>query len=157
MRKTVDIVLNDRGTEKTFVIQEMSCIQSQAWVLEAANILVKSGLLNAAEGIKGGNLSLERVVAALMEGALSKLSSLDSEGAQALLLKLLACCSYKKDAQQFPLNNQANVEQYIDDLRTLARLEAEALKVNFDFFTDASHSTSQDKQPNTSKKQVSKA
>lgn len=157
MRKTIEITLTDRGTDKTFVIEEMSCIQSQAWLLEAANVLVKSGLLNAAEGIEGGNFSLERVVKALMEGALTKLNGVDAAGAQELLLKLLGCCSYKINSQKFKLDNQENVGQYVDDLKTLFSLEFEALRVNFGFFTDANNSTSQDKSPKAQKKLTTKA
>lgn len=157
MRKTIELVLNDRGTEKTFVIKEMSCIQSQTWVLEAAHVLVKSGLLSSLETEGDGGASLERVVKTLMEGGLTKLSGFDSEGAQKLLLKLLACCSYKVGAQQFPLDNQTNIELYIDDLKTLFSLEVEAFKASFDFFTDASSSTSQGNQSAKPKKTAMKA
>ena len=92
-----------------------------------------------------------------MEGALTKLTGIDAAGAQELAFKLLGCCSYKLGAQKFKLDNLANVEQYVEDLKTLMRLEFEALKLNFDFFTGASNSNSQDKPQKELKKQVTKA
>ena len=145
MRKTTEITLIDRDTEKTFEIREMGCIQSQTWLLEAANVLVRCGLLKVVDGASGKNFSFEAVVKTLMEGALTKLTGIDAAGAQELAFKLLGCCSYKLGAQKFKLDNLANVEQYVEDLKTLMRLEFEALKLNFDFFTGASNSNSQDK------------
>lgn len=157
MRKTTEITLIDRDTEKTFVIREMSCIQSQAWLLEAANVLVRCGLLKVADGAGGENFSFEAVVKTLMEGGLTKLTGIDTAGAQELTFKLLGCCSYKLGAASFPLNTQENIEQYVEDLKTLFKLEFEALKLNFDFFTGASNSNSQDKPQKELKKQVTKA
>lgn len=157
MRKTTEITLIDRDTEKTFEIREMGCIQSQTWLLEAANVLVRCGLLKVVDGASGKNFSFEAVVKTLMEGALTKLTGIDAAGAQELAFKLLGCCSYKLGAQKFKLDNLANVEQYVEDLKTLMRLEFEALKLNFDFFTGASNSNSQDKPQKELKKQVTKA
>lgn len=157
MRKTVELNLIDRETEKTFVIKEMNCIQSQAWLLEVANVLVKSGLLKIADDVQGENFSLELVVSALLNGGFAKLTSIDSEGAQELLLKLLGCCSYKLGAQTFKLDSQNNIDQYVDDLKTLFCLEKEAFKVNFGFFTAVSNSTSQDKSAKAPKKLTTKA
>ena len=157
MRKTTEITLIDRDTEKTFEIREMGCIQSQTWLLEAANVLVRCGLLKVVDGAGGKNFSFETVVKTLMEGGLTKLTGIDAAGAQELAFKLLGCCSYKLGAQKFKLDNLANVEQYVEDLKTLMRLEFEALKLNFDFFTGASNSNSQDKPQKELKKQVTKA
>ena len=157
MRKTTEITLIDRDTEKTFVIREMSCIQSQTWLLEAANVLVRCGLLKVVDGASGENFSFETVVKTLMEGGLTKLTGIDAAGAQELTFKLLGCCSYKLGAASFPLNTQENIEQYVEDLKTLFKLEFEALKLNFDFFTGASNSNSQDKPQKELKKQVTKA
>lgn len=157
MRKTTEITLIDRDTEKTFEIREMGCIQSQTWLLEAANVLVRCGLLKVVDGASGKSFSFETVVKTLMEGGLTKLTGIDAAGAQELAFKLLGCCSYKLGAQKFKLDNLANVEQYVEDLKTLMRLEFEALKLNFDFFTGESNSNSQGKPQKELKKQVTKA
>lgn len=157
MRKTKELIINDRGVDKTFVITEFGCIDGQKWLLKAASLLVASGILK--QGLEPVNQEELMTMAgdALAQGALERLTQIDPERVNALLGELLGCCAYRVDGQSLSLSSETNVNLYVDDLTTIFKLEFEALRLNFDFFVTALHAISPDKTSKKSKKPTTAA
>lgn len=145
--KVTEIRLNDRGTDKTFIIKEMSCIKLQKWLMKAVATLGNTGLLNLETGAFASIMKtaqpseltdtaqvINAIHRAVQDGdVFEKLSSINCDKVDELLLEMLSSCEYKLDATYFPLT-AGNIETYIEDIKTLVALEREAFKLNLGFF-----------------------
>ena len=137
MRQYQQITLNDRGTEKTFFIQEMSALQAQRFLIKGLSILAQCGILN--QQIDPNNLgdAAGAISGALFDAPLSNVGAVDLGRIDELVSELLGCCSYIADGQKLELNSEQRINTYIEDLKTLFELEKTAFTMTFNFLPDA--------------------
>lgn len=133
MRKSEKIVLNDRGTELTFVIREMPATQAERWLLRAALLLAGAGILEHVTGDNAGE-AIGKAGHMLAEKGITALGSVDFEKAEPLLNELLSCCSHIDKSGAMQQLTPTLVDGVIQDVRTLFQLQVAAIKVNFGFF-----------------------
>ena len=136
MRKETVITLNDRGNELTFKIKEMSAMQLQKWMLKAGILLARSGVLSKfeQEQINEGNITGTVLNVISTRGiSLFREIRIDIDELQALLDELLCCCYRVDGAVNIQLSPDI-IDGMIEDVTTLFKLEAEAIKINFGFF-----------------------
>lgn len=113
-RRETTITLQDRERNLTFKIREMSATQMESWLARSSAFF---GGLQKSEEVEGVPVLLHR---------------LDYDGVNALLNELLGCCYYLADGVEVRCTPQ-NVDDYVEDVRTLFRLQSEALRLNVGF------------------------
>jgi hypothetical protein len=126
-RKQIEIQLEDRDKTLNFVIKEMPATQLESWITRAVLLLAGSGL----SGMPGG-MNIQKAGEYLSEKGLGVLSTLSYEKAAPLLDELLACC-YRKVGDHLERCTPGSVDGYIEDVATLFKLRAEAIKLNLGF------------------------
>lgn len=133
-RKEITITLDDRGSERKFRIVEMSATRLQSWIIRAGLLLASAIDLDGVDTSGGlDNEAIAKIGQYLISHGIGELSKLDYAKAQPLLDELLECC-YRVDGGVSQQCTPNTVDGFIDDVRTLFRLQIEAAKVNFDFF-----------------------
>ena len=136
MRQEKIVTLNDRGEELTFKIKEMPATQLQKWLLRAGMILLSSGVLSDLERgqAEDGNI-IGAALGAVSRGGISifKDARIDIDAVQPLIDELLKCCYRMSEGVAVQVTPEI-VDAMITDIRTLFALEAEAAKINFNFF-----------------------
>lgn len=125
-RKEKIIKIEDRGQELTFKIKEMSAIQLESWIMRVLLLLASAGV----EVPDGANL--QSVGQYLVKKGPSILGGLDYDKAKPLLDELLACCSRVIDRVEEKCTPES-VDGYIQDVKTIFTLRAEAIKLNLGF------------------------
>lgn len=133
-RKEINITLVDRGNERRFKIVEMPATKLQSWAFRAA-LLLASALnlsdMDTSGGVDGKTIS--RIFDHLIKNGIGELSKIDYERARPLINELLECC-YRIDGGAMQQCTENTVDGFIEDVRTLFKLETEAAKLNLDFF-----------------------
>jgi hypothetical protein len=118
MRKSQVVTLTDGGKQKNFKITQMSATKAENTILKL--IL----LLGGEDSIKNLDdlTDFKNIIKALADQPYDKV--------QEILDALLSCVSSIKDGGiEFPLN-ATNVDDEIDDVKTLFMLRVEAFKLN---------------------------
>ena len=118
MRKSQVVTLTDGGKQKNFKITQMSATKAEKTILKL--IL----LLGGEDSIKNLDdlTDFKNIIKALADQPYDKV--------QEILDALLSCVSSIKDGGiEFPLN-ATNVDDEIDDVKTLFMLRVEAFKLN---------------------------
>lgn len=118
MRKNQVVTLTDGGKQKNFKITQMSATKAEKTILKL--IL----LLGGEDSIKNLDdlTDFKNIIKALADQPYDKV--------QEILDALLSCVSSIKDGGiEFPLN-ATNVDDEIDDVKTLFMLRVEAFKLN---------------------------
>lgn len=140
MRKSKEIVLEDRGNKLTFYIEEMPATQLESWIMRAFTVLAGAGadvpfLKTYAQGAgkeqPQGNADEEPAT------WLQALARVDYDKAKPLLDELFSCVWKVNGAARERMDDTALVNATIEDVRTLFALRLEVLKLNFGFFTAA--------------------
>lgn len=133
-RKEITITLDDRGQERKFRIVEMPATKLQSWAFRAALLL--TSVLNIGDMETGGGVdgnTISRIFDHLIKNGIGELSKIDYERARPLINELLECC-YRIDGGIMQQCTENTVDGFIEDVKTLFRLEMEAAKINLDFF-----------------------
>jgi hypothetical protein len=145
VRRTKTITLDDRGNKRAFRIEEMPATELESWAIQAA--LALSVTLEVKPDDNLFDLTvLEDVIRRLFAGGLGRLSLIDYNKVKPLYDKLLLCC-YRLDGGVEQRCEPETIDGYIEDVKTLFALRAEALKLNFSFFPNAAPSDSRSSSP----------
>jgi len=139
MLKTKMIELDDRGRILHIEITEMPARKLEAWAVRAVLALQLNG-----EGLGIDKLANSLGTSLTIDQLVSMLMRLDWEKAEPLFNEMVECCKNVVDGNKITLTPQV-VDATIEDVRTLARLQFEAIKHNFSFFMDAVPSNSTEK------------
>lgn len=136
MRKEKTVILDDRGNKLTFKIREMSATDMSFWALRAFKALGAAGV----ELPDGADIrtALELISANFQ----TMCKNIDLGDVRGLLDDLLRMCWRVVGKVEEPVTPET-VNDYIEDVRTLWALYAEAFKVCTDFFGGEKRSKSQ--------------
>ena len=136
MRKEKTVVLDDRGNKLTFKIREMSATDMSFWALRAFKALGAAGV----ELPDGADI---RTALKLISANFQTMcKNIDLGDVRGLLDDLLRMCSRVVGKAEESVTPET-VDDYIQDVRTLWALYAEAFKVCTDFFGGEKRSKSQ--------------
>lgn len=148
MRKEIIVNLTDDGNELTFKIKQMSAIKQERWInkvlILAAGSNVLSGMFSSFK-LSGLSNQLKNMD---IDKFLDMFGKLDYEKIEPLYNELLECCSYVPDKNNLNFTtalNADNADSIIGDVQTLYKLRLEALKINFNFFSNGAKSPNQKK------------
>lgn len=148
MRKEIIVNLTDDGNELTFKIKQMSAIKQERWInkvlILAAGSNVLSGMFSSFK-LSGLSNQLKNMD---IDKFLDVFGKLDYEKIEPLYNELLECCSYVPDKNNLNFTtalNADNADSIIGDVQTLYKLRLEALKINFNFFSNGAKSPNQKK------------
>lgn len=125
-REQKQISLEDSGNRHEFIIRQMPATQLYDWIIRALLLVAGSGT-DVPDGA-----DLQKAGAYLADKGIGALSTLDYEKARPLLDELLECCYRKLDKHEERCTRQT-VDGYIEDVRTLFKLQVEAAKLNLGF------------------------
>lgn len=146
MRKEAIIDIEDGGKSLRFKIRQMPATKQHKFLIKlvllasrsgvASEFLKKPGDVKEADvkDVSLSDLSFKKLDVA---GLISKLGSLDYDSVEPLLNELLCCCSRVVDGSMDVHCTPETIDGYVDDVRTIFRLEMEAAKLNFAFFQTA--------------------
>lgn len=148
MRKEIIVNLTDDGNELTFKIKQMSAIKQERWInkvlILAAGSNVLSGMFSSFK-LSGLSNQLKNMD---IDKFLDMFGKMDYEKIEPLYNELLECCSYVPDKNNLNFTtalNADNADSIIGDVQTLYKLRLEALKINFNFFSNGAKSPNQKK------------
>lgn len=131
MRKTKEITLTDRGSEKTFKITEMSATAFEWWIIRAGRALASTGIANIANVDSAQDVQ-ELLANALIKDGLRSLGNIKLEDVKPLYDELLQCCELKS-GNFYTRLDPATVDSQIEDVKTLFILRKEAFTLHVDF------------------------
>lgn len=134
MLKTKIITLKDGGNELKFKIRQMTATDMEDWIMRFVQIAASADMGDSSGGI-------ESFVETVKDHLGKFIAGVDYAKFKPLWDELLKCCSKMDDRveQQCDVDN---VNGYISNFMTLINLRVEALKLNFDFFTEEKTSES---------------
>ena len=125
MRKTLKVTLTDRGTEKRFLITEMSATETEEWAIEMFFVLANGGV-EVPDGLT------EMGFAGIAQIGLQALGKVPYEKAKPLLAKMMTCVQFlpnlENDRVVRPL-----IESDIEDVQTRLKLRKEDFSLHTDF------------------------
>lgn len=133
MRETKEIILQEKGKNLTFIIEQMPATKMQKFIAKGLFLLAGTGLAEADFSV----LQKE-----FRNKGFALLRGIDVDKAEELVHELYTCAKHKVDNTQIQLTPQ-NIDSVISDVRTLFTLEKEILAFNFDFFTESPLSSAQ--------------
>lgn len=126
-RKRKEIIIEDRGQSLKFEIVEMPVTQLEDWIIQ---VLIICMGLGAKVNLNGGTAEAAR---AMQEIGFDGLLRLDYKGKlKPLLDEMLGCCYRVIDKAKEKVTPES-ANGYIQDVKTLFQLRAEAFKVNINF------------------------
>lgn len=125
-RKEITFDIQDRDQHRTFKIMEMPATKLESWIIRALLLVAGSGYT-----VPDGS-DIKKAGAFLAEKGLSALGAVDFEKARPLLDDLLGCCFVIIDKLEKRLTPD-NVDDHIQDVKTLFELRKEAIKLNLGF------------------------
>lgn len=140
MRKTKEIVINDRGTNKTFKITEMSASKFEWWLIRVGRLLLGTGIGNQVDVDSAEDVQ-KLIADTLLKDGLKSLGSVNLAEAKELYDDLLRCCELKSDNFYMPLDTDT-IDGQIESVKTLFTLRKEALMLHLDFLESAAQSQS---------------
>lgn len=140
MRKTKEIVINDRGTNKTFKITEMAASKFEWWLIRAGRVLLGTGIGNTVDIDSAEDV--QKIIAdTLLKDGLKSLGNVNLADAKELYDDLLKCCELKSDNYYMPLDIDT-IDGQVESVKTLFTLRKEALMLHLDFLDGAAPLTS---------------
>jgi hypothetical protein len=140
MRKTKEIVINDRGTNKSFKITEMSASKFEWWLIRVGRLLLGTGIGNQVDVDSAEDVQ-KLIADTLIKDGLKSLGSVNLAEAKELYDDLLRCCELKSDNFYMPLDTDT-IDGQIESVKTLFTLRKEALMLHLDFLESAAQSQS---------------
>lgn len=140
MRKTKEIVINDRGTNKSFKITEMSASKFEWWLIRVGRLLLGTGIGNQVDVDSAEDVQ-KLIADTLLKDGLKSLGSVNLTEAKELYDDLLRCCELKSDNFYMPLDTDT-IDGQIESVKTLFTLRKEALMLHLDFLESAAQSQS---------------
>lgn len=140
MRKTKEIVINDRGTNKSFKITEMSASKFEWWLIRVGRLLLGTGIGNQVDVDSAEDVQ-KLIADTLLKDGLKSLGSVNLAEAKDLYDDLLRCCELKSDDFYMPLDTDT-IDGQIESVKTLFTLRKEALMLHLDFLESAAQSQS---------------
>ena len=140
MRKTKEIVINDRGTNKSFKITEMSASKFEWWLIRVGRLLLGTGIGNQVDVDSAEDVQ-KLIADTLLKDGLKSLGSVNLAEAKELYDDLLRCCELKSDNYYMPLDIDT-IDGQIESVKTLFTLRKEALMLHLDFLEGAAPSQS---------------
>lgn len=140
MRKTKEIVINDRGTNKSFKITEMSASKFEWWLIRVGRLLLGTGIGNQVDVDSAEDVQ-KLIADTLLKDGLKSLGSVNLAEAKELYDDLLRCCELKSDNFYMPLDTDT-IDGQIESVKTLFTLRKEALMLHLDFLEGAAQSQS---------------
>ena len=140
MRKTKEIVINDRGTNKSFKITEMSASKFEWWLIRVGRLLLGTGIGNQVDVDSAEDVQ-KLIADTLLKDGLKSLGSVNLAEAKELYDDLLRCCELKSDNFYMPLDTDT-IDGQIESVKTLFTLRKEALVLHLDFLESAAQSQS---------------
>jgi hypothetical protein len=140
MRKTKEIVINDRGTNKSFKITEMSASKFEWWLIRVGRLLLGTGIGNQVDVDSAEDVQ-KLIADTLLKDGLKSLGSVNLAEAKELYDDLLRCCELKSDNFYMPLDTDT-IDGQIESVKTLFTLRKEALMLHLDFLESAAQSQS---------------
>ena len=140
MRKTKEIVINDRGTNKSFKITEMSASKFEWWLIRVGRVLLGTGIGNQVDVDSAEDVQ-KLIADTLLKDGLKSLGSVNLAEAKELYDDLLRCCELKSDNFYMPLDTDT-IDGQIESVKTLFTLRKEALMLHLDFLESAAQSQS---------------
>lgn len=140
MRKTKEIVINDRGTNKSFKITEMSASKFEWWLIRVGRLLLGTGIGNQVDVDSAEDVQ-KLIADTLLKDGLKSLGSVNLAEAKELYDDLLRCCELKSDNFYMPLDTDT-IDGQIESVKTLFTLRKEALMLHLDFLEVAAQSQS---------------
>lgn len=149
MRKEIIIDIEDGGNPLRFKIKQMPATKQQAFLLKLLLVATKSGIaagIDLPKDMELSDLSKIKTKDINISGVMNKIGAVDYNSVKPLIDELLGCCSRVVDGMDMPCTPET-VDGYIDNVKTLFKLEFEAAKLNFDFFQGGA--TSPDSEPET--------
>lgn len=135
MRRTQRIEIDDRGTVKTFELQELGALQMERWAVRACKLLIGTGILSTldVDAIQTG-ADLPAVVSKIINGgAFGALSRIDQKEYEALENEMLLSVAIVQPSGNRMKLTPVTIEGNIDDYRTIMKLVFEAVKFNLNF------------------------
>lgn len=148
MRKEIIVNITDDGNELTFKIRQMSAIKQERWInkvlILAAGANVLSGMFSSFKltklesGLK--DMNVDKMV--------DMLGKIDYDKVEPLYNELLECCYHVPDKGNLNFTTQlnaTNADSIIGEVKTLYKLRMEALKLNFNFFSNGAQSPNRKK------------
>ena len=140
MRKTKELVINDRGTNKSFKITEMSASKFEWWLIRVGRLLLGTGIGNQVDVDSAEDVQ-KLIADTLLKDGLKSLGSVNLAEAKELYDDLLKCCELKSDNFYMPLDIDT-IDGQIESVKTLFTLRKEALMLHLDFLESAAQSQS---------------
>ena len=145
MRKTKEIVINDRGTNKTFKITEMAASLPELAAHPDFSPELREALavrLLDAEQERYDRIVRQKIIAdTLLKDGLKSLGNVNLADAKELYDDLLKCCELKSDNYYMPLDIDT-IDGQVESVKTLFTLRKEALMLHLDFLDVAAPLTS---------------
>ena len=126
MRRETELTLTDRGKELRFRIKEMPATKLEAWIGRA--MIALGPVLGKRTG-EGAGLA-EATTESILGGALE---NLDYDKAKPLWDELLECCWRVVEGGADVKCEPHKIDGFMEDVTTLFKLKAEALKLNLGF------------------------
>lgn len=139
-RKTKELKLNDRGTEKTFRITEMPASKFEWWLIRAGKILLGTGLGNSVDVDSAEDVQ-QIIAQTLFKDGLKSLGGVNLEEARELYDDLLRCVEFKNGDFYMQMDPET-VDAQIESVKTLFTLRKEALMLHIDFLAAGGESAS---------------
>ncbi len=127
MRETKEIILQQKGQNLTFVIEQMPATKLQIWLMKALTCLLGTEISELDFGALQKEINIK---------GLSFLQNLDIDKIEPLINTLYSCVKYKVDGTLMQID-QNNIDSIILDVRTLFSLQKEVLKHNLSFFGES--------------------
>ena len=132
MRKEKLVKINDRGRELSFKIKEMAAMKLESWLIRVGLLLAGTGAFDSDKTASPTD-AIQQAGQILLKGGISSLANIDIDKAQPVLDELLGCCSYVSDTGIEQKLTPESVDHIIEDVRSLFKLQTEAVKLNLDF------------------------
>jgi hypothetical protein len=135
MRKSLTITIEDEGRDKgkVFHITELSAFQAEQWATRAFLALARSGV-EIPDGIETAGF------AGIAHLGIKALAKIQYEDAAPLLSEMLTCVSIIPDPAR-PSVMRSDIENDIEEVRTLIQLRREVLDLHMGFSTPVTAST----------------
>lgn len=129
-RKTTDISIVEGERTLKFVITQMPAMQLHDFTLKVGLLLLDTNIATSMTSME----IVGQIGARLAQDGLAILRGLGFDSIKPLLNELLACCQ-RTDAGVLQACTPDILEGMIDDPGTIFKLEMEAAKLNFSFFS----------------------
>jgi hypothetical protein len=130
-RKVVDVTINDRGTNKTFVLTEMPASQAEKWATRLLLAITRAA--KAGTGIEIPDNLEQLGMAGIASLGIRALSGVSWEDIEPLMDEMFRCVQIRPDPLSQPLIVRPLIEDDIEDVQTRLKLRAELIALHTGF------------------------